>query len=480
MSPSPVSTSRLDPHVIVLATTSTLAVFYNSTFPSVFSLLLTFITVLFAPPLPSMQKKRRHALRLCEDPIGLVCGSLLPLSLLRSVSSKLECILIAVCIHVNVAAWRLKRAAIYSTGLYCLLMMSNVTMFPSTLYDDQLGVLVAVVTPILTSRLITNFPRTFTVAESAITSGAIIGILLSALNLWLHRSAYTYTLVGSDGINALSTAALLGSVLLILPLAASRTQTSMSPFQLLSFLTPPVSVVYLYATSILQREPVTFVFEYLLRNTARWGLLLYWIGLLSVTIAFIKPEQRGERIVARKWYHILALLIFSVGQKVDASLTRLGAAVALCGMIFGEMCRESGSGSLQEVMQKYAGKLVDERDEGAIVVTHIYLLMACAGPMWIGGSDAFESGGVSMVCVLDSVAAIVGRKWGSWKWGRRRSVQGSLAGWLAACVWMGGGGGWRSVVACGVAAILEAWTDQIDNLVLPMGYCAVVGSLVGL
>ena len=79
-----------------------------------------------------------------------------------------------------------------------------------------------------------------------------------------------------------------------------------------------------------------------------------------------------------------------------------------------------------------------------------------------------------MLGVGDAAAAVVGRWVGKHKWpGSRRTLEGSLAFFLSsvgAVGWVGGtAGGWKDVgLACGLLSLLEAFTGQIDNLVLPV------------
>jgi len=93
--------------------------------------------------------------------------------------------------------------------------------------------------------------------------------------------------------------------------------------------------------------------------------------------------------------------------------------------------------------------LLDERDAGKIVLTHIYLLAGCALPSLLcpypgrgDGEAALGSGGsivpyagVLILGVGDTVASIVGTFFGKWLWvpskGTGKTVEGTVAGWIA-------------------------------------------------
>ena len=91
--------------------------------------------------------------------------------------------------------------------------------------------------------------------------------------------------------------------------------------------------------------------------------------------------------------------------------------------------------------------------------------------------------GVIAIAVGDTLGALVGQRCGWWKWpGSHRSLQGSAASWL----------GQTAVCAALLAAdliqvpvlylllavtsnvLIEAYTSQIDNLILPLCFIAFV------
>ena len=81
-----------------------------------------------------------------------------------------------------------------------------------------------------------------------------------------------------------------------------------------------------------------------------------------------------------------------------------------------------------------------------------------------------------MLGVGDAAAATVGSVVGRHRWpSSRRTLEGSLAFFLSTLgmvEWLKGGTGggveWGWVLAVGLLSLLEAFTHQIDNLVLPV------------
>ena len=129
----------------------------------------------------------------------------------------------------------------------------------------------------------------------------------------------------------------------------------------------------------------------------------------------------------------------------------------------------------------------DEKDFGPLTLTHIYLLIGCALPVWLTcGGDSFSSfaasSGAISIGLGDSAASIVGSIWGRRKWpGNRKSYEGTGAAFVAQVI--------GSVVVLAyldpskiltiseflvicitslIVSLIEALTNEIDNLVLPL------------
>lgn len=196
-------------------------------------------------------------------------------------------------------------------------------------------------------------------------------------------------------------------------------------------------------------------------------------------------------------------------------------------------------------LQQFMEPFVDRRDQGVAVLTHMYLLLGCAIPIWcdvvlrtvsresdenkqprqalqptmlpfsglvsttwahsyVSHHDACDSiklANVNRACfvawltlllclvvqlsigVLDSLAAVFGKRYGRTKWpGTSKTVEGTLcaiAGTLAVAHAInaficGGQAHWAGIgVPVVIVALLEACTQQIDNLVLPV-VCAIL------
>lgn len=141
--------------------------------------------------------------------------------------------------------------------------------------------------------------------------------------------------------------------------------------------------------------------------------------------------------------------------------------------------------SINEFMTSFT----DERDKGPIIKTHSYLLLGFALPFWFHvRSETIPPPlgsftGILVLGVADSCASIFGKRFGKHLWpGTSRTVEGTLAAFLSLylCVivltlvlgqfkeWML----FRCFISVLLTCLLEAWTNQIDNLVLPLYFDA--------
>lgn len=249
----------------------------------------------------------------------------------------------------------------------------------------------------------------------------------------------------------------------------------------------------------------------------RWYGLAYWsvvgIGIVA-PITFVLTKRQRVRstwrtrkaaasvVVLRKWFHLVAILLFLPTTIFLPQLMSLSYAIALCGLVVLEVLRSEISG-----LNQWYALFFDSQGKGEsksmLVVSHIFLLLGCATPLWISqccyGYDKISRShslqlllqlwGVWVLGVGDAVGAVVGTKFGSRKWGfdRRRTLEGSAAMWMS----MMGVSIWTLIhsdqgdmemkqkdviavfVSTTIATLLEAFTSQMDNLVLPL-----VGSII--
>lgn len=189
----------------------------------------------------------------------------------------------------------------------------------------------------------------------------------------------------------------------------------------------------------------------------------------------------------------------------------LGSGVAFSIILLLEAVRIGKVEYLSPILDVTVKSFVDGQDSGIIALTPIYLLIGSAAPLFLS-PVAIEGGrnvvlpllsGVLSVGVGDSFAGFVGSLYGRHVWkGSKKSIEGTVANaisqllFIGLLMWIGNEEReiikqyslncpfvfiseilptWMTVIeysicVCGVItnAIVEAKTDQVDNLVVPL------------
>ena len=255
-------------------------------------------------------------------------------------------------------------------------------------------------------------------------------------------------------------------------------------------------------------------------------------------------------VIRRKWFHLVAVVLFGPVTWYMPQLMSLGYAIATCLLVVVECCdlRMKFEGldrfyqsflddtkdiTANSTQRNGVDSQIQDRRDGCrqrqpLVVSHIFLVVGCAAPLWIAnccycapstshttaetsiinnpdtiGLRYLQLAGVLCLGVGDAMGACVGKLYGRRRWGKNhRTIEGSLAmlstmifavvvviivhGGVEAGPWARLGGKmnvgakstkgglnilWVTVlVSMTNATLLEAFTLQMDNLVLPLAF----------
>lgn len=182
----------------------------------------------------------------------------------------------------------------------------------------------------------------------------------------------------------------------------------------------------------------------------------------------------------RKFFHALAVVMFLPGIAVDPAFSHLSFSVAFALFIFAEYVRYFAVYPFGAAVHLFMNEFLDHKDSGTAILSHFYLLTGCAGSVWLEDSSRLSLyTGILTLGVGDALASIVGKRIGRHRWSpsTSKTIEGSAAFVI-------------SVVACGcvlrlcglieefstmryaavitMSAVLEALSDQNDNLTLPL------------
>ncbi|KAK8869508.1 hypothetical protein IAR55_000073 [Kwoniella newhampshirensis] len=192
----------------------------------------------------------------------------------------------------------------------------------------------------------------------------------------------------------------------------------------------------------------------------------------------------------RKSFHALAVIMFIPGIAFDPAFTHLSFSVAFAAFNLAEYIRYFALWPFGVSVHLFLNEFLDHKDSGTAILSHFYLLAGCASPLWLEGpSEILSYFGVLSLGVGDALASIVGRKIGRIRWSTSsgKTVEGSLA--FLASMLLCSTLMWAFclvdsfeftpyTIATALATLLEAFSDQNDNLILPMFGWA-IGTLLG-
>ena len=171
-------------------------------------------------------------------------------------------------------------------------------------------------------------------------------------------------------------------------------------------------------------------------------------------------------------------------------------------MVLLEIAR-SPSGALpafaREAIANHFAIFLDDRDDkSGVVVTHIYLLLGCAIPVWLEvfcrsptddrALSTFRAAtGILLIGICDGAAAVVGSTFGTIRWPyRKHTFLGSASFFLTFLI-----GVFvvspdlyaqpvvvvKIIISLSLSTVFEVYTNSVDNLLLPMYFLTIFNSL---
>jgi dolichol kinase len=235
---------------------------------------------------------------------------------------------------------------------------------------------------------------------------------------------------------------------------------------------------------------------------ARLALAAYCACTIALGLASVFSLSAVVEVdTRRKVFHgtMVAMLLPTIF--IDPCFVALALALVLAIFLLLDLIRASQLPPLSKPIARFLTPYVDGRDlRGPVVVSHIFLLIGCAIPLWLSlagtqrvGESPWEewnveSRDVSMlagvVCVGmgDAAASLIGRRYGrrKWPWAGGKSLEGSLAFAVAVTIGLVVGKAWL-VVGWGEAGQyqkrLGEWMWDVLVTTGKAGLCAAGASL---
>lgn len=238
----------------------------------------------------------------------------------------------------------------------------------------------------------------------------------------------------------------------------------------------------------------------------------YCGAVLFVGIAVVLQLSSVVEVdTRRKVFHGMMVAMFLPTIFIDPGFVALALVLVLAIFLLLDLFRASQLPPISKPLTYFLAPYVDGRDHrGPVIVSHIFLLIGCAIPLWlslsgaprlgtqpwegweVGSRDVGMVSGVICVGMGDAAASLIGRRYGrlKWFWGGGKSLEGSTAfaaavfvGLMAARFWLviggwGDGGkpgdGWSAAMAKSLVAGVGASTTEAvltggnDNVVVPV------------
>ncbi|KAH8284636.1 hypothetical protein KR018_008614, partial [Drosophila ironensis] len=365
----------------------------------------------------------------------------------------------------------------------------------SAVFGLLVGFLVTVAYQHLYISAMRGFERSFTYGEASILVQGLVLFAISALNrFWLlYREgacpAGDFEQLSLIMVNALFWLLNFCVALFLFPVLRQP---------LLFYVSFAILLLAVTLLPVTQPLPVVALLQFLLSDQRRLGILAFYVilaGLTALTVTWQLGSSAKANTRVRKVFHLLIVLVYVPGLLHQCELLYLATGVALAVFVVLELVRLLEVPPLGARLAEAFAAFKDEKDAGQLALTPFCLLIGCSLPVWLtpcpcsGQGDAALSllAGILAVGVGDTAASVVGSKLGRNKWsGSSRSVEGTLAfvASILLFLWLLHLGGWlalsqakwfAAVFGALNAALVEAFTDQVDNLVLPLVFYIIVG-----
>ena len=173
---------------------------------------------------------------------------------------------------------------------------------------------------------------------------------------------------------------------------------------------------------------------------------MYWVICTTTALLIVwflgknTNDSTVKLTVIRKCFHAVIVAVYLPGIFYDPELLYVASIIALAAFLLLEAVRVYELEYIGTFLSQGVSGFLDEKDQGTLILTHIYLLVGCSLPIWISpfrvASTAREllllSAGVISLGIGDTAASIGGTLWGRTKLpNSSKSVEGTICSILA-------------------------------------------------
>ncbi|PVU97833.1 hypothetical protein BB561_000306 [Smittium simulii] len=120
---------------------------------------------------------------------------------------------------------------------------------------------------------------------------------------------------------------------------------------------------------------------------------------------------------------------------ISPNAISLALGIAFFFMFVSEYLRANKVGQVSIAIDKFYASVIDEKDSGKVIMSHIYLLFGCSFPIWLEGKISISSfSGLLAVGVADAIASIVGTRYGKRTWFKSKKTIEGTVGFIASLI----------------------------------------------
>lgn len=333
--------------------------------------------------------------------------------------------------------------------------------------------------------LLMKMPKTFTIGEALLVMQMIV-LFGTASFINIYQSLENQPKTDFEIVALIIQVGLL-TVCVIIGLMAFTGVANNSPSDVVKFVGINGVIMLCAIHYILGQSSIIWIFSYIIYSLLGLKLMLAWSVSVLISVAAVYYQTSaldGKASTAdRKVFHIIASLVFIPGIILDLPLMCLASGVAFAFLILIEACRIFLQPEYSDKLQYAFNIYSDEKDIGGVSLTPIYLFIGISCPlilMPLKSDFTFHLlSGVLSIGIGDAVASCIGSKFGQYKWaGTQRTFEGTATNILsqvALVYFLKITGAFaqeyvlsKTVISATVVAAVEAKTDQVDNLVLPL------------
>ncbi|XP_067636507.1 dolichol kinase-like [Eurosta solidaginis] len=255
-------------------------------------------------------------------------------------------------------------------------------------------------------------------------------------------------------------------------------------------------------TPITKPIPIIALLKFIRKDEVRIKIIMFYVALVALTVVIVwgrKQSQGKASTRVRKLFHLLIVIVYVPGLLYQCDFLYIASGVALALITVFELVRICNIPPLDVHLRNAFASFSDEKDAGVFALTPFCLLIGCSLPLWISPCPCYQDNtssytnrivplfsGILTIGFGDTAASVIGSKFGRIKWSNsKKSLEGTLAFVLATlssilclnCFGFTNLTLFKSfviAVATIATALVEANTDQIDNLTLPIIFYTIV------